>query len=93
MSYNTIHYLLYYSFLDDMFNEKNKVKFNKYYNITQYIFASNYIQQNLNKLNLIKEYLKFKENLYETFNLTSRKKLIKLINFLNLFILNNISPS
>ena len=93
VSYETIHYLLYYLFLDDLLNEKNKIKFNEKYNITQYIFASNYIQQNLNKLNLIQEYLKFKENLYITFNLITRKKLIKLINFLNLFILNNISPS
>nr|ANJ44354.1 RNA polymerase C1 [Cyclospora cayetanensis]ANN13288.1 RNA polymerase C1 [Cyclospora cayetanensis]ANN13317.1 RNA polymerase C1 [Cyclospora cayetanensis]ANN13346.1 RNA polymerase C1 [Cyclospora cayetanensis]ANN13375.1 RNA polymerase C1 [Cyclospora cayetanensis] len=86
---NMLEYLLYYTF----FLEHNKkINFLKKITITQFIFASNYIQYLLQHFNILNKLLKIKSLLYNTNNLLKKKYIIKTINLLNLCLLNNIHP-
>lgn len=82
--------LLYYKFI----LENNKLFFNtnfsKKITITKLVFASNYIKYLLQQINILNKILQMKSLLYYNISSIKKKYIIKTINILNLFILNNI---
>lgn len=88
-----LEYLLYYTFIT---KDKKKmcfpINFLKKITITQFIFASNYIQYLLRNFNSLFTLITMKAFLSTTTSFVKKRTIIKAINLINLCVLNNIQP-
>lgn len=88
-----LEYLIYYKYITENEEQINVVTLSskKITNVSL-IFASNYIQQQLQQLNLLNESLNYRLKLNTNITFLKKKQYIKTINILNMCLLNNIHP-